>query len=165
MSKTHLGLILAVLSCAEPAITAPRQDVSVAAGQERSNSYSIGADHTIRVTFANVRGEGGEPIRVFVKRMLERADAAGVRRLVIDVRSIPGNDARLLVPLIKGIVTRDRFAQPGGLFVVVGPNSFSPAQNAARLLQHYANPIFVTATGRVVGPIGRELPGQLTAIP
>jgi hypothetical protein len=49
----------------------------------------------------------------------------------------------LLVPLLQGIVTRDRFVQSGGLYVVVGPNSFSAGQNAATLLQRYANPIFV----------------------
>jgi hypothetical protein len=48
----------------------------------------------------------------------------------------------LLVPLIKGIVTRDRFVRPGGLVLIVGANSFSPAQNAARLLREYANPVF-----------------------
>jgi len=80
--------------------------------------------------------------------MIESADSADARRLVIDVRSITTGDARLLVPLIKGIVTHDRFVKSGGLYVVVGPNSFSPTQNAATLLQRYANPIFV-----------REVPG------
>jgi hypothetical protein len=50
---------------------------------------------------------------------------------------------RLAVPLVKGVVTRDRFAQGGGLYVVVGPDSFAPTQNAATLLQRYANPTFV----------------------
>ena len=145
MSRIGLGLILAVMGCAEPATTSPLREAVVAVAQERSNSYSISADRTIRVTFTNVRGEDGEPIHAFVQRMLEGADEAGARRLVIDVRSIPGSDARLLVPLIKGIVTRDQFVQPGGLFVVVGPNSFLPAQNAATLLQRYANPVFVSA--------------------
>jgi hypothetical protein len=64
---------------------------------------------------------------------------------VIDLRSLTGSDARLLVPLIKGVATRDRFVQAGGLYVVVGPDSFTPAQNAATLLQQYASPIFLQA--------------------
>jgi hypothetical protein len=62
---------------------------------------------------------------------------------VLDLRSITGGDARLLVPLVKGVVMRDRFMRGGGLYLVVGPNSFAPAQNAATLLQQYAKPIFV----------------------
>jgi hypothetical protein len=75
--------------------------------------------------------------------MMDSADSAGAQRLVVDLRSIAGSDARLLVPLIKGVVTRDRFVREGGLYVVVGPNSFSPTQNAAILLARYAHPIFV----------------------
>jgi hypothetical protein len=75
--------------------------------------------------------------------MLESADSAAAQRLVVDLRSVAGSDARLLVPLIRGILTRDRFMRGGGLYVVVGPNSFSPTQNAATLLRQYANPIFV----------------------
>jgi hypothetical protein len=112
--------------------------------QQQANSYSINtADRTIYVRLVQVRGETGEPIRAFVRRMIESADSADARRLVIDLRSITTGDARLLVPLLQGIVTRDRFVQSGGLYVVVGPNSFSAAQNAATLLQRYANPIFV----------------------
>jgi hypothetical protein len=75
--------------------------------------------------------------------MVESADSAGAQRLVVDLRSVSGSDARLLVPLIRSIVTRDRFAREGGLYVVVGPNSFSARQNAATLLRRYAHPIFV----------------------
>jgi hypothetical protein len=77
--------------------------------------------------------------------MFQSADSADARRLVIDLRAVTGSDARLLVSLIKGIVTRDRFAQPAGLYVIVGPRSFSLEQNAATLLRQYANPIFLSA--------------------
>jgi len=116
---------------------------TIAGQQQQTNSYSINADGTVYVTLAQVRGESGERIRAFVQRMFESADSASARRLVIDLRSITGGDARLLVPLVKGIVLRDRFMHGGGLYLVVGPDSFAPSQNAATLLQQYANPIFV----------------------
>ena len=145
MNRLRLGLILAALSCGEPTATLPRPVAPTIVGQEqRSNSYSINAaDGTVYVTLAQVRGESGERIHAFVQRMFESADSASARRLVIDLRSITGGDARLLVPLVKGVMTRDRFIRGGGLYLVVGPNSFAPAQNAATLLQKYANPIFV----------------------
>ena len=145
MRRVRLGLILAVLGCAEPTGTSPRLAVPTIVRQQHSNSYSINAaDRTVYVTLAQVRGEG-EPVHAFMRRMFASADSAGARRLVIDLRSITGSDGRLLVPLIKGVVTRDRFVQRGGLLLVVGTNSFSPAQNAATLLQQYAHPIFVAA--------------------
>jgi len=140
-----MGLILLALGCAEPTATSPRPTAPTIVEQQRQiNSYSINAaDRTVYVRLAQARSEGGESIHAFMRRMFESADSAGARRLVIDLRSVSGGDARLVVPLIKGIVTRDRFVRSGGLYLVIGPRSFSPTQNAATLLQQYANPIFV----------------------
>jgi hypothetical protein len=144
MSRASLGLVLLALGCAEPTAIAPLPTPAAVAGREQVNSYSIDAAHmTVYVRLIQVRGEGAEPIHAFMRRVFESADSVGARRLVIDVRSVAGSDARLLVPLIKGIVARDRLVRRGGLYVVVGPNSFSPTQRAATLLQQYANPIFV----------------------
>jgi hypothetical protein len=145
MTRLRLGFILTALSCAEPTAILPRAAAPTIVGQQQqSNSYTISAaDGTVYVTLAQVRGESGERIHAFMQRMFKSADSASARRLVIDLRSITGGDARLLVPLIKGVVMRDRFIHGGGLYLVVGPNSFAPVQNAATLLQQYANPIFV----------------------
>jgi hypothetical protein len=140
----RLGLALVTLGCAEPTATLMRPAAATFVGGQRSNSYSIhAADRSVYVSLVQLRGEGGEPVHAFLQRMMESADSAGAQRLVVDLRSIAGSDARLLVPLIRGIATRDRFVREGGLYVVVGPNSFSPAQNAATLLRRYAHPIFV----------------------
>jgi hypothetical protein len=144
MRRARLGLILAALSCAEPTATYQRPATSELLEQQQTSSYSISpGDRTVYARFTNVRSEGGEPIHAFMRRMFESADSAGAQRLVIDLRSVAGGDSRLLVPLIKGVAMRDRFVQAGGLYVVVGPNSFAPRQNAATLLQRYANPILV----------------------
>jgi hypothetical protein len=143
MGRIRLGLILTVLACAEPTATSPPPAGPTIVAQQHDNSYSINAvDRTVYVTLAQVRGEG-EPVNAFMRRMFASADSANARRLVIDLRSITGSDARLLVPLIKGVATRDRFVQRGGLVLNVGTNSFSPAQNAATLLGQYANPVLV----------------------
>jgi hypothetical protein len=75
--------------------------------------------------------------------VFESADSANAQHMVIDLRSLAGSDARLAVPLVKGVATRERFARRGGLFVVVGDATFSSRQSVATLLQQYANPIFV----------------------
>jgi hypothetical protein len=139
-----LGLVALTLCCVEPTATLPRPAAATTVSEQKSNSYSINAaESTVYVRLVQLRGEGGEPIHAFLQRMLESADSAAAQRLVVDLRSVAGSDARLLVPLIRGILARDRFMRDGGLYVIVGPNSFSPTQNAATLLRQYANPIFV----------------------
>jgi hypothetical protein len=138
-----LGVMLACLG--ETPVT-PRSQAQVfpQVGQEKNYSFSITpSDRTVRVRFTRVRSEGTESSGAFMQRMFASADSAGATRLVVDLRSISGGDAFLLVPLVRGVVARERFARHGGLFVVVGDASFSPGQNAATLLQQYANPIFV----------------------
>ena len=145
MNSFRLVLILLASSCAEPTAISPRPaTLRIVDHEQQNNSYSVDAAHnTVYIRLTQVRGEEGEPIHAFVGRMFESADSADARRLVIDLRLITDSDTRLLVPLIKGIVARDRFVRRGGLYLVVGPNSFSPGQNAATLLQQYAHPIFI----------------------
>jgi hypothetical protein len=145
MKRAHIILTLAALSCSEPIANTQRSTISIVAEQQhQSYSYSINpVDRTVYVAFTSLRSESGERIPAFMRRMFASADSAGAERLVIDVQSLTGSDARLLVPLITGVATRDHFLQVGALYVIVGPNSYSPSQNAATLLQQYANPIFV----------------------
>jgi hypothetical protein len=144
-SSARVALILVLLGCADPTATSSRPAALPAAGSaQQDNSYAInGADRTVNVTVLRVRGETGEPIHAFLRRMFESADSAGSRRMVLDLRSLTGSDARLVTPLVGSILKRDRFLRDGGLYVLTGSQSFSPAQNAATLLQQYAHPIFV----------------------
>jgi len=146
MRGIPLGLIfLVAVSCAEPtSISLAPPAAPAIDGQRQTNSYTINdASHTVYVRLAQIRGESEEPVHVFVRRMFASADSADAGRLVIDLRSISGSDARLAVPLVRGMLTRDRFAKRGGLYLVVGPDSFTRTQTAATLLQRYANPILV----------------------
>jgi hypothetical protein len=108
------------------------------------SSFSINGNGTVYVRLAAPTHRDAEAPHEFLRRMFAGADAAGARRLVIDLRGVVGSDARLAVPLVHGIVTRDRFARDGGLIVVTGAGSFSPLQTTAPLLQRYAAPRFVS---------------------
>jgi hypothetical protein len=141
-----LAVLGAMLACSGETPVAPRPQSQIPAqvGEERNYSFSISpSGGTVRVRFRRVRSDGTESISAFMQRMFASADSAGATRLVVDLRSISGGDAFLIVPLVRGILARERFARRGGLFVVVGDASFSPGQNAATLLQQYADPIFV----------------------
>ena len=147
MTIFKLGLILTALSCAEPAAVYHRPaETEIRTQPQESSSYTISSvDRTIYVRLTTGRDGRVERVHAFLREMFQTADSADAQRLVIDLRAVAGSDARLLVSLIKGIVTRDRFAQPAGLYVIVGPRSFAPEQNAATLLRQYANPIFLSA--------------------
>src|SRR5688572_29281242 len=149
MTTLKLGLILTALSCAEPTAVYQRQaqaEGQMLARPQESNSYSISSiDRTIYVRLTTSRAGRAEPVHAFLRQMFQSADSADAQRLVVDLRAVTGSDVRLLVSLIKGIVTRERFAQPAGLYVIIGSRSFSPEQNAATLLRQYANPIFLSA--------------------
>ncbi|HEV7595805.1 MAG TPA: hypothetical protein VGO33_12475 [Gemmatimonadaceae bacterium] len=154
MRTIRLGLILLALGCAEPTATMSRPATTASLTEQKSNSYWIdAADRTLYVRLVQVRDESGEPVHAFLRRVMNAADSTGAQRFVVDLRSIAGSDGRLLVPLIRGVLTRDRFARDGGLYVVIGPNSFSRIQNAATLLRQYAHPIFVDHPPGAV-PIG-----------
>jgi hypothetical protein len=140
----RFGLILLSLGCAEPTATTSRPATTASVVDQKSNSYSIDASgRTVYLRLVEVRGESGDPVHVFLRKVMDTADSAGAQRLVVDLRSIAGSDVPLLVPLIRSVVTRDRFVRKGGLYVVTGPNSFTRTQNAATLLGQYAHPIFV----------------------
>jgi hypothetical protein len=144
MISFRIGLILTVFGCSDPTANyqTPIRPATLEATRQ-SNSYSLSSfDGTVQVRIASVRGSGGEKIHEFMKRVFESADAAGSTRLVLDLRAVSGSDTFLVVPLLKGVIARDKFRAPGGLVVVVGPDSFSPTQNAATLLLQYANPVF-----------------------
>jgi hypothetical protein len=137
-------VVMAACSGETPVTPLSRPQGSTQASQKQNYSFTISpADRTVRVRFTRVRSDGIESVSSFMQRMFASADSAGATRLVLDLRSTRGGDAFLVVPLLKGVLARERFAQAGGLVVITGPESFSPRQTAAALLQEYANPIFV----------------------
>jgi hypothetical protein len=134
-----------VLACSTDSATGPvaRQE-NAAISPAANYSFSITPENrTVRVRFERVRSTGAESVSAFMQRVFDGADAAGATRLVLDLSEVKGGDAFLTVPLVKGVLARQHLSKRGGLIVVVGPDSFSPGQNAAKLLQRYAQPIFV----------------------
>ena len=101
------------------------------------------AERTLYFQFNSVRNSADEPFDAFAQRMFETADSAGVERLIVDVRWNYGGNTALLTPLLKGVMGRERFGKRGGLFIIVGRITNSAAQNAATMLERYANPILV----------------------
>jgi hypothetical protein len=79
----------------------------------------------------------------FAAAMGARIAEPRVRRLVIDLRHNNGGDGGLNWLLVREIVRAARLDRDGGLFVVVGPRTFSAAMNLASMLETHASVIFV----------------------
>ena len=142
----RIACALFALGCVEPTSVTPALETIPAIRSQEGPASTFAIDpagRTVYVRFAGLQGDGREPVYQLIRRMFESADAASADRLIVDLRAVSGTDGKLLVPLIRGILNRERFLRTGSLYVVVGPDSFSQAQNAATLLARYAKPIVV----------------------
>ncbi len=70
----------------------------------------------------------------FTESILAGMQPAAVQRLIIDLRRNGGGDNYLAEPL-RHELARSRFNRPGGLCVLIGPATFSAAQNLANRLE------------------------------
>lgn len=97
---------------------------------------------TVYFGFNAVQDGPRESLRQFATRLLRFVDTVGAQRLIVDLRANNGGDSRLLLPLTDGIAA-SRVNRPGGLYVLIGPYTFSAAMNAATLLELHTHAIFV----------------------
>jgi hypothetical protein len=93
-------------------------------------------------------------------------EAPGVRRLVIDLRRNGGGD-NFLGEALRRRIARSAFNRPGGLYVLVSPQTFSAAQNLANRLERETFAVFVGGpTGGSPNHYGdaRTLTGEATGL-
>jgi hypothetical protein len=89
-----------------------------------------------------------------------------VERVVVDLRRNGGGDNYLSEPL-RHELARSRFNRPGGLYVLIGPKTFSAGQNLANRLERETLAIFVgEPTGSAPNLVGDPelLVGDVTGV-
>lgn len=100
-------------------------------------------ERAVYVLFSEVRDDDAiGPIAEYFPRVLSFAEQSGAERLVLDIRENSGGNLDLNGPIIRGII-RSRFDRPGGLFVIIGDDTYSAAMHLAVMLERLAHPIFV----------------------
>ena len=97
---------------------------------------------TVYFAFNSVVDASTESLARFAARLLRFVDSAKVDRLIVDLRANNGGNSRLLLPLTDGIAA-SRVNRPGGLYVLIGPYTYSAAMNAATLLERHTQATFV----------------------
>ena len=89
------------------------------------------------------RGDNpGETVESFFKRVFDYIETNQINKMVLDIRSNGGGNNYLNLPITLGMI-KSRVNKRGNLFVIIGRETFSAAQNTVNELEKYTNAIFV----------------------
>ncbi len=122
----------------------------------------VPAQHAVYVQFNAVLNAGPEPLATFFRNVFDFVDRNDVQRLVIDLRNNSGGNNQLLRPLIVGLIQAKKIDQRGRLVAIIGPQTFSAAQNFVNRIENYTEVTFVgTPTGENVNFYGDVQPIEL----
>lgn len=86
---------------------------------------------------------GGPSLGAFARALADTLAAAGVGRLVVDVRGNGGGNNTLLVPLIRTLIAWEAGAPDRRLFLITDRGTFSAAQNFVNRTAFYTRPVVV----------------------
>jgi hypothetical protein len=103
--------------------------------------------HALYVSIDDMADVEGLSFAQFTDTILAGAKSEQVRRILIDLRRNGGGDNYLAEPL-RHELARSRFNRPGGICVLIGPATFSAAQNFANRLEREC---FATYVGEPTG--------------
>ena len=114
---------------------------------------------TVYVAYRAVMDWPEEPNAAFWGRVFATVDSLHPERLVLDLRENVGGNSFNNLRVIRGIVARPAIDQPGHLFAIIGPRTFSAAMNLANELERYTRVTFVgEPTGSSVQFFGDHVP-------
>jgi hypothetical protein len=109
-----------------------------------------------------VRNDSKESFEKFCGRLFEFIDKNDVAKLVIDMRWNGGGNNFLNRPLVHGLIRCDKVNRRGGLFVIVGRNTFSAAQCGATQIERHTDALFAgEPTGSCPNFVGETCPVTL----
>jgi hypothetical protein len=93
--------------------------------------------------FNQVRDAEQESIAKFAERLRKNLAQADVKNLIIDVRHNNGGNNSLVRPLIRAMVEFDVARPDHRIFVLMGRNTFSAAQNFINRIERWTDAVFV----------------------
>jgi hypothetical protein len=96
---------------------------------------------TLFIQYNACVNDPADPFPAFAAKVLARADAGGVQRVMIDLRRNGGGDSRIIAPLKSGLAARRN--KLGKFYVLIGPSTFSSAVDNAIELQRSLGAVLV----------------------
>jgi len=119
-------------------------------------------DKVVYFQFNQVRNDEKESLSQFCDRLFKFIDQNDVAKLVIDLRNNNGGNGSLNVNLLHGLVRSGKVNRAGGLFVLIGRETFSAAMGLSVDLERQTKAIFVgEPTGSSLNAIGEMNPVTL----
>lgn len=113
---------------------------------------------TLYVQWNAIQNKKDETVAHFFQRVLEFAATKPVDRMVLDLRLNGGGNNYLNTEPVKQIL-KSPLNQRGRFFVVIGPRTFSAAQNLTNVLHKYSEAVWVGApTGGSPNSFGDPAP-------
>lgn len=114
------------------------------------------------VRMNQVLGMQGKTMAQFWTEVVAAAKASEAEKFVLDIRANGGGNNGLVPPIIRGLIQLEKFDQKGKLFVIIGRQTFSAAQNLVNSIETYTNAVFVgEPTGNRVNMYGDARPFNL----
>ena len=103
---------------------------------------SLPEHRAVYFQFNAVMNGSEETLEQFASRLSAAINQPDVDRLVIDLRHNPGGNNTLLRPLLVALIA-SKLNHRGGVYCLIGPTTFSAAQNFVNRLESYTDVIFV----------------------
>ena len=101
------------------------------------------AQKFLYVQMNEVGNAPGSTTADFARRILDFVDNTPVDQLALDLRRNGGGNNYLVRPLIVALIQLRKINQRGKLFVLIGPETFSAAQNFTNRLENLTEATFV----------------------
>ena len=106
--------------------------------------FEVLPEHGVVYAQINAIADGpGETLGELAHRVVDAAEEIPGARLVLDLRFNGGGNTFLEMPLLRRLIGSRELNQRGRLFVIIGRNTFSAAQNLINLLDVFTDVIFV----------------------
>ena len=116
----------------------------------------------VYVQYNAVQDGEKETVAHFFDRVCAEAARRRADRMIIDLRLNGGGDNTLNAEVVKTIMRTSAINHRGHLFVIIGRNTFSAAQNLVNSLERYTDAIFVgEPTGANPNQYGDAVPVRL----
>ncbi len=98
---------------------------------------------TLYIQYNKCHDAPGNPFAEFTKNLFADADSRSVQRVIVDLRYNGGGDSKVVRPLVDGLKARPALSQPGHLYALIGPRTFSSGLWAAMSFHRSLHAILV----------------------
>ncbi len=108
--------------------------------------FSFEYDKTTKVFYVQINqvlNRDDKTLAQFFQAAVDAAKATDMEKFVLDLRLNGGGNNGLVPAVIRGIIQLEKIDQRGKLFVIIGRQTFSAAQNLVNALEVYTKAIFV----------------------